>query len=69
MVDIFENKMCNYCKNTNCNKRITINNEKGVTVYKCDEYDRDKNKIEHYTKPLVITAERDYKNNSKFKEV
>ena len=60
MVDIFESKMCNYCKSLNCEKKITVNNINGVTVYKCDEYIKDNKKIQTYTKPLVVTAERDY---------
>lgn len=60
MVDVFESKMCNYCKNLNCSKNIAVNNVKGVTIYKCDEYIKDKKKVTPYTKPLTVTAERDY---------
>lgn len=60
MVDIFEQKMCNYCKNTNCNKRIIVEGNKYMTVYRCEEYQKDSNKIIPYEKPLVVTAKRDY---------
>lgn len=60
MVDIFENEMCNYCKNTNCKKTFTIDSFKGVTTYKCNEYIKDNKKIIPYEKPLIITAKRTY---------
>lgn len=62
MVDIFENKMCNYCKNSNCDKNIIVNNSEGVTVYKCENYIKDESKIVPYEQPLIITAKRRYIN-------
>lgn len=60
MVDMFEIKMCNYCKNTKCSKSVIITIDKKITSYKCDEYIKDKNKINRY-KPLeFVTAKRDY---------
>ena len=60
MVDMFIEKMCNYCLNSNCTKKIRIENEKKCTTYKCDEYIKDKSKIVPYQEPLIVTAERSY---------
>lgn len=62
MVDIFENKMCNYCKNSECNKEITVINNEGVTTYRCKNYIKDEAKIIPYEEPLIITAKRKYIN-------
>ena len=62
MVDIFENKMCNYCKNSECNKEIIIINNGGNVTYKCNNYLKDETKIVPYEKPLIITAKRKYIN-------
>ena len=60
MVDMFVDKMCNYCLNGNCNKKVEIIQNKNCTTYKCNEYIRNQIKIVPYQEPLVITAERDY---------
>ena len=60
MVDIFEIKMCNYCKNTYCEKNILISDNKGVTSYKCKEYIRDDKKIAPYKKPELVTAKKEH---------
>ena len=62
MVDIFENKMCNCCKNPQCNKEITVISNEGVTTYKCESYIKDESKIVPYEEPLIITAKRKYIN-------
>lgn len=62
MVDMFVNKMCYYCSNDKCKRKITIYNSNGCYVYKCCEYIKDKSKIVPYQEPLVVTAERDYVN-------
>lgn len=63
MVDMFEIKMCNYCKNTNCNRdssNLNIIFEKGVTTYKCNNYIKNNKKVKRYEPPLTVTAKRDY---------
>lgn len=60
MVDVFADKICSYCSKESCSKRIKIVKEKNYTTYKCDEYERNKNKIIPYQEPLIITAERNY---------
>ena len=60
MVDIFENKMCNYCRNSECDKNIVIINSEGVTTYKCSKYIKDESKIIPYAAPPIITAKRKY---------
>lgn len=68
MVDIFKKEICNYCKNTECEKNeyyrrkligIDIN---GLKIYKCIDYKKDPSKIIPIDKPLSITAKRDYIN-------
>lgn len=56
MVDMFYEKICNCCKNTNCEKNIVINSEAGVTSYKCNQYIKDDTKVIPYEKPAFITA-------------
>lgn len=56
MVDMFYEKICNYCKNANCKKNIVINDNAGVTRYKCNEYIKDSTKIIPYEEPAFITA-------------
>lgn len=60
MVDMFETKMCNYCKNSNCKKTIVVRCDKNLVTFKCREYIRDDSKIKVYEEPLVVTAKRDY---------
>lgn len=60
MVDIFKKGMCNYCKNKKCNKKIIKDINKGVVIYKCEEYIKDNSKIEPYVEPLLVTAKRSY---------
>ena len=56
MVDVFESKMCNCCRNSNCNKRIVVNSNEGLTMYKCEEYVKDESKIIPFEKPVIATA-------------
>lgn len=60
MVDMFVEKMCNYCLNNNCNKKVEVKKIKNCTTYKCDEYIKDESKIVPYQEPLLVTAERSY---------
>ena len=60
MVDMFEIKMCNYCKNTQCSKKINITTERKMTIYKCDEYIQDKKKKKQYKQLEFVTAKRDH---------
>lgn len=60
MVGIFEEKICSYCKNSNCKKQINTDVEKDITTYKCDEYIKDVKKIIPYQEPLKVLADRDY---------
>lgn len=60
MVDIFVDKICYYCSNNRCHKKVEIIKVKNCTTYKCDEYKKNKTKIIPYQKPLLVTAERDY---------
>ena len=42
MVDMFFEKMCNYCRNinniNNCNHNIINEVDKDVVIYKCNDY-------------------------------
>lgn len=60
MIDMFVDKVCCYCSNDNCSKKIEIIKEKGYTAYKCKEYRKNQDKIIPYQEPLIVTAERDY---------
>ena len=60
MVGICEEKICSYCKNSNCKKQINTDVEKDITTYKCDEYIKDIEKIIPYKEPLKVLADRDY---------
>lgn len=60
MVDVFVDKMCCYCSNNNCSKKVEIIKIKNCTTYKCNEYIKNNTKIVPYREPLAITAERDY---------
>lgn len=66
MVTIFELKICQCCKNTDCDKNIIVNKDKDLLCYKCENYIRDEAKITPYEKPLVVTAKRDYLSNTEF---
>lgn len=61
MVDIFKQEICNYCKNTGCEKKELIESEEdGLRTFKCIDYLKDPSKIIPIEKPLSITAVRDY---------
>lgn len=61
MVDIFKKEICNYCKNTRCEKKGLIESETdGLKIFKCIDYSKDPSKIIPIEKPLSITAPRDY---------
>lgn len=66
MVDIFRKQICNYCKNTECEKneyfekKIIEIKVDGITIYKCVDYKKDSSKIIPIDPPLPVTAERDY---------
>lgn len=60
MVDMFEKKMCDCCKNNNCNHKIEIIKRNNLIIHKCYEYVKDESKIVPYQEPLIVTAERDY---------
>ena len=58
MVDVFKEKICNYCRNTECKNNIVIKDEQGVIYSKCTDYLRDDSKIMPYEKPAFITAKK-----------
>lgn len=66
MVDIFKKEICNYCKNTECEKNESYKHEiigiklDKLTIYKCANYQKDSSKIIPIERPLPITAKRDY---------
>jgi hypothetical protein len=60
MVDVFEKNICNYCKSTNCNKKIMEGGEYKLKTYKCLSYIKDEAKIVPVSPPIYITANRDY---------
>lgn len=61
MVNVFEKKMCNFCKKQRCDKKgIIVIIKNGITIYKCIDYKQDSAKIIPYQKPLSVTAKRDY---------
>lgn len=49
-------KLCETCKQSNCNRNIIVRQEDKVTITKCLDYEKDANKIKGYVKPLVRTA-------------
>ena len=66
MVDIFKKQICNYCKNTECEKneyykyKLVEIEKDGLKIYKCTDYIKDSSKIIPIEPPLPITAKRDY---------
>lgn len=60
MGNIYEQRMCKYCKNENCNSGIVITVDNNFISYKCNNYQKDSSKITPYQKPLLVTAKRDY---------
>ena len=62
MIDMFVDKMCNYCLNNNCpeKNKVEITKHKDCIIYKCNGYVKNKSKIIAYKNPLIVTAERDY---------
>lgn len=63
MVDIFKKEICNYCKNTECEKKELIELEmNGLKTFKCINYVKDPSKIIPIERPLSVTAKRDYIN-------
>lgn len=67
MVDMFKKQICNYCKNTECEKNEYYKNKiigikiDELIIYKCIDYKKDSSKIIPIDPPLPVTAERDYK--------
>lgn len=54
-----EEKKWNYAKlvkKEKCNKIIVITQQDNLTTIKCIEYEKDKDKIQGYKKPLECTA-------------
>lgn len=62
MVDMFETKICNYCKNTECDNKIIEFKDGNLTTYKCENYMKDASKIIPPEPSLFVTAKRDYIN-------
>lgn len=66
MVDILNQKICNYCKNTKCKENKYCDLEKieikidRLEICKCVNYEKDPSKIIPIERPLPITAKRDY---------
>lgn len=55
IVKEFKEKMCPYCKGK-CNKGITIVENESTIYAKCVDYEKDKDKIQGYVKPLERVA-------------
>lgn len=49
-------KLCETCKNKECNKRIVITEQENLKITKCLEYVKDNTKINKYKKQLNRTA-------------
>lgn len=49
-------KLCETCKNSNCNRRIVVSEENGIKTIKCLEYEKDRDKIIGYKSPLDRTT-------------
>ena len=49
-------KLCETCKKEKSNKIIVITQQDNLTTTKCIEYEKDKDKIQGYKKPLERTA-------------
>lgn len=50
-------ELCETCKKEKCNKSIVITQQDNLTTIKCLDYEKDKDKIQGYKKPLERTAE------------
>ena len=63
MVDIFKEKICNYCKNTECEKSNLVEVEiDGLKIYKCLNY---KKKSSKKTLPKIRKNHIDYLKNKR----
>lgn len=49
-------ELCETCKNNNCNRRIVVKEENEIKTIKCLEYEKDREKIMGYKRPLDRTA-------------
>lgn len=49
-------KLCETCKNKECNKRIIVTEQNNLKTTKCLEYVKDKSKLKKYEKQLNRTA-------------
>lgn len=49
-------KLCETCKNNNCNRQVVIIEEDNLKTVKCLDYQKDESKIQRYKKPLEKTA-------------
>lgn len=55
MIKEYQEKICPYCKGQ-CEKGITIVKDNSTIYAKCVDYEKDKDKIQGYIKPLQRTA-------------
>ena len=49
-------ELCETCTERNCKGRIVETKEDNLTIIKCLDYEKDKDKIQGYKKPLERTA-------------
>lgn len=51
-------KLCETCKNKNCNKNLVIIEQLNLKEVKCLDYEKDETKIKGYKEPLKRTAKQ-----------
>ncbi len=61
IIKYYTEKQCKYCKGK-CNKGIVVIQDENSICAKCVDYEKDKDKIEGYKRPIYKTA-RLQKNN------
>lgn len=49
-------ELCETCTERNCRGRIVETKQENLTIIKCLDYEKDKEKIKGYKKPLERTA-------------
>lgn len=54
-LEYFKENICKYCKKQ-CTKTLVIKENESTETIKCVDYEKDKDKIQGYVRPLERTA-------------
>lgn len=54
-LEYFKENICKYCKKQ-CTKALVIKEDESTETIKCVDYEKDKDKIQGYVRPLERTA-------------